>query len=168
MSSPDEVVNKIIETLQADATLTGIGTWSAVNGVVPGKSLSISAGCDTENYEPYTQDKDQCTAQMMVYISLDNRILPAAERRPGEERLAQGDRAIRRLAHIVRASLVENRKLGGVINDSFPRKVEYLATEDLTDLHIAAIHLDADFFVERSRPKSVPTVAQIVLDVKPA
>ena len=82
--------------------------------------------------------------------------------------MAQGDRAIRRLAHIVRASLVENRKLGGVINDSFPRKVEYLATEDLTDLHIAAIHLDADFFVERSRPKSVPTVAQIVLDVKPA
>ena len=104
MSSPDEVVNKIIETLQADATLNGVSTWSAVNGIVPGKSLSITAGCDGEDYEPYTQDKDQCTAHITVYIALDNRSLPAAERSPGEERLAHGDRALRRITNAVRAS----------------------------------------------------------------
>ena len=156
----DGILDKTLEILKAEPTLAAVTGWHKVNGIIPGYKMFISASCDEETYEQYTKDMDKARAKFKVYATLDSRELAGGERRKDEDRLESGERAIRRMARIVRQVLMDNVSLGGSVPASFPGKIEYLSSEEHKDLHIAVISFEVSFFASRKR-RPAPTVNEI-------
>lgn len=150
-----EIIDKTIDILKAAPTMCNVRDWHKVNGIIPGKYLTISVGCDSEEYEPYTREWDNGTAKLKVYASLENRELSGTDRRKDEDRLEYGERAIQVFAGHVRQILVDNRLLEGAAVGSFPSKIEYVTADEHKDLHIAVISFDVDFYAPRKRREAI-------------
>ena len=156
----DGIIEKTLAILKANPQMVNVKGWHKVNGIIPGKHLTISIGCDDETYEPYTGDWDKGIAKIQIFASLDNRSLPGVVRKSEEDRLEYGERAIRQFARYIRQCLVENRTLGGTVPVSFPGKIEYVTADGHEDLHVAVISFEVDFYVPRKK-RSPITVNEI-------
>lgn len=155
------ILDAIIVVLKGNEKLANVHNWYKINGIIPGKKPTISAGCDDEDYEPYTREVDQGTAKIKIYVSLDNRDLASSERRKEEERVEYGERCIRQMAKDIRLCLANNYSLNGVIETSFSKKIEYVTADGQVDLHVAVISFDVDFYASRMEDVEEPTVATI-------
>lgn len=161
----NQVIEKTVEVLRRAEVLSDVREWRCINGLVPSKRREISVGCDELRYEEYSQSLDECQATLKIYASLENRELPALGRKDAEDRLEYGERAIRELAENIRAILVQNYTLDGLIDVSAVEQVEFVTAEEHADLHIAVLSLTVKYYAERQPERVGPTVKEIYMQM---
>lgn len=159
----NKIIEKTVEILKNEKSLSDVKEWRHINGLVPSKCREISIGCDELRYEEYSQSLDECNATLKIYASLENRELAVLARRPNEDRLEYGERAIREMAENIRFILVENYTLDGVVDVSSVDQVEFVSADGHVDLHIAVISFAVKYYAERQAEYSGPTVKEIYM-----
>lgn len=149
----EHILDEITNMLQGEPALMTVRNWHKINGLVPGKTRSISVGVDELRYEEYTRDFDECEADVKIYVSLDNRALTGAARKSEEHRLEYGDRVLREMVGAARSVLTQDYTLRGSVAVSHVDKVEFVTAEDHTDLQIAVVSLSVKFYAERRQTR---------------
>jgi hypothetical protein len=146
----EAIVDKIVEVLKREPSLCNVKNWHKVNGLIPGKTRTVSVGCDDQDFSEYTRALDEGKAAIKIYASLDNRELSVADRRKEEDRLEYGERQIQAFAGNIRHCLAANYTLDGVADSSFVNKIQYVTADEHEDLHIAVISFDVQVYAERN------------------
>lgn len=149
----EQILDEITSMLQGEPALMAVRDWHKINGLVPGKTRSISVGIEELRYEEYTREFDECEADVKIYVSLDNRALTGAARKSEEHRLEYGDRVLREMVCAVRSVLTQDYTLRGSAEVSHIDKVEFVTAEDHTDLQIAVVSLSVKFYAERKQTR---------------
>lgn len=147
----ESIAKTIIEVLQADDILkTYVQEWNVQEGTKPGKKVSVSAGCYKCTFSEYDRSQDSMTATYNIYVSLPadcNSVSLAVF-----------------LAENIRYVLTEDETLQGAVSTSFVRGIQYQTTFQRDEAVGAVVFLEINQFIDRHRPKDIPTVAIIKLD----
>lgn len=154
MQSP-EVIDLVHDMLRNSPELAEITEWKKATGLITLKAPGCSVGVDKEEFTEYTRDLDEVTAFMRIVMWVKN-VDPVA-----------GEARVRQYAQDCRLILAAGRTLGGAVDDSFVKNIEYATAEaDKTMIqHIAEIDFRVTYYSERFKAETGTPVDNINNDV---
>ncbi|RJQ26328.1 MAG: hypothetical protein C4589_09840 [Peptococcaceae bacterium] len=135
MMQIDEIMNKIVELLEAYPGLGSVKKWHKVDGMIPAVHPCGSVNPVQEDFEQITRDKDESTVRFAIFVYLQH-----ASPETGEQQ-------VRELAHSVRLALTadnDNRRLAGVggTTDSYVYSIKYMTIDASSTLLLHAAEID--------------------------
>lgn len=134
----DNILDKIVEVLQADPAFANVKKWYKVDGMVIGAYPAVSVAPKTENFTEITQDKDDTTADFNIYVYVQ--VFNPED----------GEKQVRGLAHAVRDCLMKrsNRDLAALAIDSFVEQIDYLTVDagETQLLHAAQVRYKVKYY----------------------
>ena len=150
MTAP-EIIDLVHEILNTAPELAEIQNWNKANSLLTLAPVGGSIGVEKEVFNPYTRDYDEAVAHMNILVWVKNADAVA------------GEAAIRSLAQVVRSVLIENRTLGGMVDDSFIYDITYATADGGKSLllHLAELNYQVTYYAERLSPAIEPTVATV-------
>ena len=150
-----DIANAVLNVLKNDPALAQIQEWQPVNGLITLKAPGVSVGIEKEVFAPDTRSVDAASATLKIVVW-------TRDKGP-----ANGEAAVRELAHAVRYCLNENRTLGGLVDGGFISQIEYLTAEASQGLllHLAEITYEVDYSAERVRKETYPTVGSVNAEI---
>lgn len=154
MPSP-EVIDLVHDLLKSSQLLADIKDWKKATGLITLIAPGCSIGIDKEDFEEYDRDRDEVTAHMRITI-WDKNHDPVA-----------GEASIRRFAQAARLILTNDRTLGGQVDESFVRGIEYATAEGDKSLiqHIVEIDYRVTYYSDRQIEEIVPAVDAVDNDL---
>lgn len=154
MDSP-EVINLVHDILKNFPLLSEITEWKKITGLITLKAPGCSIGVDKEEFNEYTRDSDEVTAYMRITLWVKN---------PDP---VVGEAKIRKFAQDCRRILASNRTLGGSVDDSFVKNIEYATAQADNTLiqHIAEIDYRITYYSDRFMAEEGTPVENINNDV---
>lgn len=134
-----EILDKIIELCKLDPGLSEIKDYHRFNGMFVAKRPTMSVGFSEEEFKDYTSEEDESELKLSIYIYLDN---PRPE---------EGHLKVWELARRCRKVLSHHYTLGGLVEDSFVRRIRDVYPDDpgATNLHAVIISFEVNSLVDR-------------------
>jgi len=150
MTTP-EVIDLLYEILSTAPELAAIREWNKAMSLLTLASPGGSIGVEKEVFTPYTREEDEVTAHMSIVVWVKHPD-PVA-----------GEAAVRDLAQAIRMVLIQNRTLGGAVDDSFVYEIDYATADGGKSLllHLAELDYRVTYYADRVSPPAVPTVATV-------
>ena len=135
----DEILNKIVELLEAYPGLSDMKKWHKVDGMIPAVHPCGSVSPIQENFERITKDRYRSTIRFVVYVYLQ------------QANPETGEQQVRELAHNVRLALTTDKliKVDDVL-DGYIDSIKYLTIDASSTLllHVAEITYQVKYVLE--------------------
>lgn len=146
-----EVIDLLYDILSTAPELAEIREWNKAMSLLTLASPGGSIGVEKEVFTPYTREEDEVTAHMSIVVWVKHPD-PVA-----------GEAAVRDLAQAIRMVLIQNRTLGGAVDDSFVYEIDYATADGGKSLllHLAELDYRVTYYADRVSPPAVPTVATV-------
>ncbi|SDI49244.1 hypothetical protein [Paenibacillus naphthalenovorans] len=149
-----EVIDAIIEHLQADDGLQDVRDFHRMNGFAVPRRPTISVGAENVKYETDTRDLDRAEAEIKVYVYLDDR------------ELERGESTAWELASRIRLSLLSNRYLGGILEDLEVKGIQAVYAEvSNSNLHACQVDVTAIYYEERRKQAPFQPIEHLQRDI---
>ncbi|GBF34141.1 hypothetical protein DCCM_3253 [Desulfocucumis palustris] len=150
MNGP-ELIDLVHDILRDSTELSEIKDWKKVTGLITLKAPGCSIGIDKEEFDEYTRDLDEVTAHMrlVLWVKHTDPIV--------------GEAQIRLYAQACRLILTSSRTLGGAVDDSFVKSIEYATADAEKSLiqHLAEIDYRVTYYSERTLPEELNPVESV-------